>query len=118
MASYGPVGYVPQAAGIAIGRLIGVEPLTAFYLGRLTNLLISIALAFFAIRLAPFGKPLFLLIGLLPMTMFELASLSCDALTISGAIFFTALLLWASTKEALRGAVVAGILVPRRSCSM
>ena len=110
VASYGPVGYVPQAAGIAIGRLVGAEPLAAFYLGRLTNLLCSIALVFFAIRLAPFGKPLFLLIGLLPMTMFELASLSCDALTISGAIFFTALLLWASTQEKLRGFVVAGIL--------
>ena len=111
VASYGPVGYVPQAAGIVIGRLMGVEPLTAFYLGRLTNLMCSIALVFFAIRLAPFGKPLFLLVGLLPMTMFELASLSCDALTISGAMFFTALLLWASTQEKVQGFVVAGILV-------
>jgi Predicted membrane protein len=69
------------------------------------------ALLFFAIRLAPFGKQLFVLLALLPMTMFELASVSCDALTISGAIFFTALLLWASKRATLRRVDVALVLV-------
>ena len=102
VASYGPVGYLPQAAGIGLGRLVGAPPLTCFYLARLANLLAAIALLFFAIRLAPFGKQLFVLLALLPMTMFELASVSCDALTISGAMFFTALLLWASVRPTLR----------------
>jgi len=102
VASYGPVGYLPQAVGIGLGRLLGASPLTCFYLARLGNLLAAVALLFFAIRLAPFGKQLFMLVGLLPMTMFELASLSCDALTISGAMFFTALLLWASKRVTLR----------------
>ena len=107
VASYGPVGYLPSAAGVALGRLVGAAPLTDFYLARLANLLASIALLFFAIRLAPFGKQLFLLLGLLPMTMYELASVSCDALTIAGAMFFTALLLRASTRETLRRIDVA-----------
>ena len=70
VASYGPIGYVPQAVGVAIGRLVGAPPLTCFYLARLANLLMAIALFFLAIRLAPFGKQLIVLLALLPMTMF------------------------------------------------
>jgi len=110
VANYGPVGYLPQALGIALGRLVGAPPLTCFYLARLANLFAAVALLFFAIRLAPFGKQLFVLLGLLPMTMFELASVSCDALTISGAMFFTALVLWASTRATLRRVDVALVL--------
>ena len=107
VASYGPVGYLPQAVGVGLGRLVGAPPLTCFYLARLANLFAAIALLFFAIRLAPFGKQLVLLLALLPMTMYELASVSADALTISGAMFFTSLLLWASALTILRRADVA-----------
>ena len=107
---YGPLGYLPQAVGVGLGRLAGAPPLTSFYLARLVNLLASIALLFFSIRLAPFGKQLFMLFGLLPMTMFELASVSCDALTISGAMFFTSIVLWASTRLTLRKADLALVL--------
>jgi len=108
--SYGPVGYLPQAMGVGLGRLVGAPPLTCFYLARLGNLFAAVALFFFAIRLAPFGKQLFVLLALLPMTMFELASVSCDALTISGAMFFTSLLLWASRRATLRRVDVALVL--------
>ena len=107
VASYGPLGYIPQAVGVALGRLVAAPPLTCFYLARLGNLLAAVALLFLAIRIAPFGKPLFMLLGLLPMTMFELASVSCDALTIAGAMFFTALALWASIRPTLRRTDIA-----------
>lgn len=110
VASYGPVGYLPQAVGVGLGRLVGAPPLTCFYLARLGNLFAAVALLFFAIRLAPFGKQVFMLLALLPMTMFELASVSCDALTISGAMFFTSLLLWASARVTLRRTDVALVL--------
>ncbi len=111
VARYGPIGYLPQAVGIGLGRLVGAPPLTSFYLARLGNLLASVALLFFAIRLAPFGKQLFLLLALLPTTMFELASVSCDALTISGAMFFISLVLWASHRGRLQGIDVAILLL-------
>ena len=110
VSAYGPMGYLPQAVGIGIGRLAGAPPLTCFYLARLGDLFAAVALLFFAIRLAPFGKQLFTLLALLPMTMFELASVSCDALTISGAMFFTSLLLWASARVRLRGIDVVVML--------
>jgi len=111
VASYGPLGYLPQAAGVGLGRLVGAPPLVCFYLARLGNLFASVVLLFFAIRLAPFGKQLFVLLALLPTTMFELASVSCDALTISGAMFFTSLLLWASARVTLRRIEVALVLL-------
>jgi hypothetical protein len=111
VANYSPIGYLPQAVGIGLGRLVGASPLTCFYLARLANLLAAVTLLFFAIRLAPFGKQLYVLLALLPMTMFELASASCDALTLSGAIFFTALVLWAGKHATLRAADVAAIVV-------
>ena len=102
VSAYGPVGYLPQAVGIALGRLAGATPLASFYMARLANLLAAVVLLFFAIRLAPFGKQLFVLLALLPMTMFELASVACDALTISGAMFFISVVLWASRRATLR----------------
>jgi len=110
VATYGPVGYLPQAAGVGLGRLVDASPLACFYLARLANLFAALVLLFFAVRLAPFGKQLFILLALLPMTMFELASVSCDALTLAGAMFYTALVLWASKRATLRRVDVALVL--------
>ncbi len=74
--------YLPQAIGIAAGRLMGLAPLWLFYFGRLLNLLASIALLFFAIRITPVFKWVFFLLAIMPMTLYQLASLSYDAVTI------------------------------------
>lgn len=76
--------YLPQAMGIAIGRIFSSSLLTVMYFGRFFNLLISILIIFFAIRLIPdpFRIILFLL-ALMPKTIFLFGSLSYDTLTIS-----------------------------------
>ncbi len=107
VANYGPIGYLPQAVGIDVGRLLGATPLADFYLARLANLLACVALIFLAIRLAPYGKAAFLLVALLPMTMFELASVSCDALTLAGALLFTAMALRATLAARLQRVHIA-----------
>jgi uncharacterized membrane protein len=107
VANYGPVGYLPQAVGVAVGRLLVAPPLICFYLARLTNLLAALALLFFAIRVAPFGKQLFVLVALLPVSMMVLASVSCDAMTISGTSLFIALVLRQRTRMTLRRVDVA-----------
>ena len=76
-----PIPYLPQATGIAIGRLFDAPPLVLFYLGRLVNFLVWILLVYFAIKIIPVYKWLFLIIALLPMSVFEAASLSADAFT-------------------------------------
>ena len=108
---YSPIGYLPQAVGIGLGRVVGASPLTCFYMARIMNLLVAVALFFFAIRLAPFGKQLYAFLALLPMTMFELTSVACDALTLAGAFFFTALVLNLSRRDVLRTADIVSLLV-------
>jgi len=74
--------YLPQAVGIAVGKISGLTPLWLFYFGRLVNLLISIALLFLAIRITPVFKWVFFLLGVMPMTLYQVASMSYDAVTI------------------------------------
>ena len=75
--------YIPQALGIFAGRITDSSPLALMYLGRIFNLLISILLLFFAIRIIPQFKWIFLLLALMPKTLFLFGSLSYDSLTIS-----------------------------------
>jgi len=88
-----PFGYLPQALGLNIGRIFHFSPLLDFYLARLFNLLLVIAITFWAIRIIPFGKIILLLIGLLPMTVQQIASLSYDGLHISLIFLFLAYIL-------------------------
>jgi hypothetical protein len=98
---YGPLGYLPQAVAVTLLRPLGRSPLAGMYLGRLLNLLCSIALVYFAIRLLPFAKALLFLIALLPMVIMQMASLSPDALLMSGSFFFAALVLHCAQLERL-----------------
>ncbi len=80
--------YLPQALGILLGRLVTSSPLILMYIARLFNLLTAIIIVFFAIRITPSFKWLFLILALMPKTMFLFGSLSYDTLTI-GISFFT-----------------------------
>jgi uncharacterized membrane protein len=90
---YTPLPYLPQAMATFVMRLAGGRPLIAFYAGRLATLLACIALIALAMRIAPRQETLIAAVALLPMSMFEIASWSADALTIALAILFTAMLL-------------------------
>ncbi len=96
------VGYVPQALGIDVSRVLGHSPLLGIYFGRIANLLACVALVFVALRLLPSGKPLMAIVALLPMTVAQMASLSPDALAIAGALLFTAGVLRLAQMESIR----------------
>ena len=97
-AFYSPLPYLPQALGIALGRLFGLGPLYLFYLGRLFNCLAALALVGLAVNSIPAAEELVMLVGLLPMSLYLYASLSADAAVISCALLFTALSYSASTR--------------------
>lgn len=80
-ALYSPVPYLPQTAGIATGKLIGLSPLKLMYLGRLFNLLVWVIFVYYAIRIIPIHKWTFLLLALTPMSLSQAASLSAGGLT-------------------------------------
>ena len=88
---YFPLVYVPQVIGITIARLLEAPPLVSFWAGRLGNLLVSLALTAVALRLMPFQRWAFALLALLPMVMFQRASISADPLTMSACLMLLAL---------------------------
>lgn len=99
--SYGPTGYLPQAVGIDLVRLVRGPPLAALYAARLLNLIAAVLLTYFGLRMLPFAKLPVALVALLPMSVMEMASLSADAVLIGGSIFFTGLVLRGTTRAVL-----------------
>ena len=92
---YTPLPYVAQSLIAALP----LRPAIVFYGGRVVNLILAVTLIALAIRIAPQYGSIFAAAALLPMSMYELASLSADASTIAIAWLFTALLL-APTRRA------------------
>ncbi len=80
------IPYVPQCIGITIGRLFDFRVLYLMYMGRVVNLLFSIFLITLAIHYIPVFKWGIFLLGLMPMTLTQLASNSYDAFTIGLAL--------------------------------
>lgn len=78
---YSPIPYLPQAVGIAIGRLFAFSPLILMYLGRFTNLLFWLIFGYLSIKITPVLKWTFFLLLLTPMYLFLAASLSADVTT-------------------------------------
>lgn len=89
---HAPIGYFPQAIGIAIGRSVSpiispisglptLPPIAFMYCGRLTNALIWLICIYLAMRLAPEFTLGWFAIGLLPMALFQASSLSADVCT-------------------------------------
>jgi uncharacterized membrane protein len=86
---YTPLPYLTQSL---LGAL-PLRPMIVFYGGRVANLLVAVMLIALAIHEAPDYGGIFAAVALLPMSLYELASLSADAATMALAWVFTALLL-------------------------
>lgn len=90
---YSPIPYFPQMVGIQIGKMLNASPIVLMYLARIVNFSVWLFLIYCAIKTTPIFKWGFLMLGLMPMTMFLAASLSPDAFAISGCFLFIALVL-------------------------
>ena len=90
-AQYGPVLYLPQAAGLWLGKLTGLNPAWTVLVARLLNGLAATLVGFFALCLCRRGQALTFTTLLLPMTVSPFGSLSQDALIITFPILAAAL---------------------------
>ncbi|KWT82952.1 DUF2142 domain-containing protein [Candidatus Magnetominusculus xianensis] len=100
---YSPVPFIPQAAAIYAGRHSGFTVLWLVYAGRAANLFVWICLMYLSIRTAPAYKWLFVFLALMPLSLFQGASLSADSFTNAVCFLFTATALRAaSDKENLK----------------
>ncbi len=85
--------YLPQALGLAIGTLLDFPTYVIWVLCRLINLATFSTLVFFAIRQIPIGKWVIFVVALLPMSIYQAASNSSDAMLNGVGLFSIALLL-------------------------
>jgi uncharacterized membrane protein len=90
---YCPVLYAPQVAGFEIARALALPPLWSLYLGRFFAMTAYLWLVGLAIRWTPVYKWGMALCGLMPMTLFQAASLSADTMLNAFAFLFTAFVL-------------------------
>ena len=88
-----PVGYVPQVVGIFIGRILHTPVIVCYWLGRVMTLAFAIYLVFLSIKIAPFGKSVFFVLALLPMSISLFSSLNPDAIGIPILFLLVSLLL-------------------------
>ncbi len=72
--------YYPQALGFFMGRLFGMSMYGCILFSRIVNLLVFLALAWYAIRITPVFKNIMAVIALFPMTIYQAASQSPDAM--------------------------------------
>jgi len=73
------IGYLPQALGLAFAKLLHLNILPAFYMGRVFNLLFYAILAWVAIKHARKFKLFLGVIALMPMSLFLAASYNPDS---------------------------------------
>ena len=87
-----PQQKLPSALGIGIGVALGLNHVWVFYLGRLFNMLFSVALILLAVKITRVGRNAMMVVALFPMTLQLLGSYSYDGPTIGLAFLSTALL--------------------------
>lgn len=90
---YSPLVYIPQSTGISIGRIFNLSGLYLMYLGRLFNLIFFLSILYAIIKIVPIFKWMFVIFGLMPMTLSLGASLSADVMTIISCFAFLACVL-------------------------
>ena len=93
---YNPVQYTGTLVGLFLAKLITKTPIIFMYLGRLSNIIISMILLYNAIKMMPFGKKIFLLASMIPIAIEGFSTLSSDGFTIAICYFFIACLLYTS----------------------
>jgi hypothetical protein len=95
---YTPVAYAPYVLAEAIGRLLGLDLPELLFLMRFLGLVVFTAVAAYAIAVTPALKWGFVLIAMLPVSLYNRVVLSADGAALSCALLITALCLRAAYK--------------------
>ena len=93
---YNPVAYIPYIAAAAIGRLFKLDFPDMLFLMRWFGLVTFTAIAAYSIAVTPALKWAFVLIALLPVSLYNRSVLSADGAALSTALVITALCLRAA----------------------
>lgn len=82
--------YYPQALGLFLGRMFQMSVYWSVVLSRIFNLLVFLVMAYVSVRITPILKNTMATIAMLPMTVFQAASDSPDAMLNGFCLLFVA----------------------------
>jgi hypothetical protein len=88
---YSPVAYAPYILAAAIGRVLSLDLPELLFLMRFLGLIVFTAVAAYAIAVAPALKWAFVLVAMLPVSLYNRVVLSADGAALSYALVITAL---------------------------
>lgn len=88
------VAYIPQIIGVTLARLFHLGNIQMLLFGRLFALAFYLACMYLAIQIAPIGKELLMVAGLMPTTMQMVASFSYDSTVLALCFLYTGILLY------------------------
>lgn len=88
--NYAPAAYAPQSLTMAVTRGVGLPVPVSFFAGRLAGLAAFIAITWYAIRIAPGGKAVLMVVALLPTSIMSAATFNADGLADALAFFAVA----------------------------
>lgn len=89
-----PLMYIFSTIGLTLGRVLQINIIYIFYLTRFFNFLEYIIFTFFALKLMPVFKRTLFVIAILPMSLFQAASVSYDATVMGCSFLFVAICLY------------------------
>ena len=90
-ATYAPTAYAPAAVIIYVGRHLNLSPVILLYLARLAGLIVFIVAGYFAVKIMPFRKWLFVLLLCVPMTLVTSAGLNVETMLRASVMLLVAL---------------------------
>ncbi len=96
-------GYLPQAIGMFVAKLLDLNAIWLLWLGRIFNLICYAALVSYAIKKSPVLKMPLLVVSCIPLCIYQAASLSIDSLINGLSILLIAFFLdmYKSPKESI-----------------
>ena len=109
---YSPALLMPQALAMRLlERGTGTPALLLFYACRFASMLSYLFLAWLAIRLIPFGKWILMVLALAPMSLFQAATISPDAISNGIGFLFIAGSLRAAEQKEIAWKEMAGLVL-------
>lgn len=85
---YSPISYVPQVIGTWIARIVTSNMFYWPYIAKIFQAVFSIILVYYAIKIAPFGKNVIFVAGMIPSFIQATSLLSADAILVSSSLLF------------------------------
>ena len=92
-------GYLPQAVGILVAKLLDLTNMWMLWLGRIFNLIFFACVIALAVKISPCLKMPLMVVSCIPVTLYHSASLSIDAMIFALGILAVAYFLYLHQSE-------------------